>query len=614
MKSYEENNTKLLQVMDWNRRSDRGVKEVVIGYTLSRAIVDESMAGSLSDLAQTSDLKAGIRLMVSSSKLAIEIKQAVIQLVEESTYSNSKLAELLVTFKSLEYSLEDLERGMSALFQVLDELTASSVNELMLRLLNPTSGDFYDGTFGLGGTLIEAHQYANSVGGSLCLYGQELDEMNYYLGILRCYVLGISAQLKKGDVLKIPAFTKSDSTLKQFDYVAMHSPWGTYSEPVQLFENDDFGRFIYGLPGRANQEFLFLSHALRSLKPKGKAAFILPNGALFKGGVEGRIRKNIVAADLVEAVIALPDQVLTNTPLQFSLVIFNLNKEAKRKQKILFIDAKPLVEVNRRTRYLSEQAQQQIVSVYEKFENVEDFSQVVEVSNLKEANLLASEYLVKKGMEIEGFGWVNFDLEQAQKLANQMTLADKVMPYRGISLTSRHEPSENGEYAVINLSNVKDGKINVTELERYDFSEQTRVDSYLAKEGDLIVSCRGAQLKLAVVPKSDVPLVLSHNFIGLRMNEDVDVNYLKAYLESPIGQYLIQQKRTGTNVLTLNSRQLLEVPVILPTLNQQQQIIKAHENKKAKLEAQIQQLKQQLKQNELDLFQEMGLSNVMQIL
>lgn len=611
-RNYAENNKMLLQVLDWDRRSNRGVEEVVATYAIFRAVLEGSIIASLSEIAKALDIKEVIKGHLYTSTLLSDVQNAIMTIVEKSTYSNAKLSELLMMFKSLDYNLEELGNGVDELFINQDYTTTECVNELMIRLINPTSGDFYDGTSGFGGTLLAAYHYAKAHGKTLSLYGQELESMTQKMSVLRFYVLGINkVYLEGGDVIDHPAFTEDATQLKKFDYIAMHVPWGSLSGTPTLIENDPFGRFIYGTPGRQNQELLFLSHALASLKPNGKAALILPNGALFKSGMEERIRQKLIESDLIEAVIGIPEQVLTTRPLQFSLVLFNKNKSAERRHNILFINAESTVEVNRRQRLISDVGLNQIVKAVEQYQTIEDFSKEVSLNELNGSNLLVSEYLVKKGIEVEGYGYVTFNLEQAIALSKGMMLSDVATAYRGISLTSRHVPTEDGEYAVINLSNVKNGEVQLEELECYNFSTNTRVTGYLAQAGDLIVSCRGSQLKVAIVPKHDRPILVSHNFIGLRLNKRVEATYLKAYLESPLGQYFIHLKRTGTNVLTLHSRQLLEIPLILPAVNQQEEIIQAHIKKKEELEEELARLKQQLRRNELDLFDNMGFGNLM---
>ena len=611
-RNYAENNRMLLQVLGWDRRNNRGVEEVVATYAIFRAVLEGSIIASLSEIAKAVDIKEAIKGHVYASMLLSDVQNAIVTIVEKSTYSNAKLSELLLMFKSLEYNLEELGNGMNELFINQEYTTTECVNELMIRLINPTSGDFYDGTSGFGSTLLTAHHYAKVHGKTLSLYGQELESITQKMSVLRFYVLGINkVYLEEGDVIDHPAFTEDATQLKKFDYIAMHVPWGSMPGTPVLIENDPFGRFIYGTPGRQNQELLFLSHALASLKPNGKAALILPNGALFKSGMEERIRQNLIESDLIEAVIAIPEQILMTRPLQFSLVLFNKNKSTERRHNILFINAESTVEVNRRQRLISDVGLNQIVKAFEQYQTIEDFSKVVSLNELNGSNLLVSEYLVKKGIEVEGYGYVTFNLEQAIALSKGMMLSDVATAYRGISLTSRHVPTEDGEYAVINLSNVKNGEVQLEELECYNFSTNTRVTSYLAQAGDLIVSCRGSQLKVAIVPKHARPILVSHNFIGLRLNKRVEATYLKAYLESPLGQYFIHLKRTGTNVLTLHSRELLEIPLILPAVNQQEEIIQAHIKKKEELEEELARLKQQLRQNELDLFDNMGFGNLM---
>ena len=73
-----------------------------------------------------------------------------------------------------------------------------------------------------------------------------------------------------------------------------------------LMESDQFGRFVYGIATNSSADWGWIQHMISSLKLEGRMGIVLDQGALFRGGAEGKIRKNILEKDLVECVIALP--------------------------------------------------------------------------------------------------------------------------------------------------------------------------------------------------------------------------------------------------------------------------------------------------------------------
>ncbi|MDO9795324.1 N-6 DNA methylase, partial [Glaesserella parasuis] len=97
----------------------------------------------------------------------------------------------------------------------------------------------------------------------------------------------------------------------------------------------------YGIPPEGNANFAWLQHMIYHLSPNGRMALLLANGSMSSNtNNEGEIRKNILKADLVEAMIALPSQLFTNT--QIPACIWILNKNKARKGEVLFIDARQL--------------------------------------------------------------------------------------------------------------------------------------------------------------------------------------------------------------------------------------------------------------------------------
>lgn len=112
------------------------------------------------------------------------------------------------------------------------------------------------------------------------------------------------------------------------------SNWGT----EQL--KDDV-RWQYGMPPASNANFAWLQHMIYRLAPGGRMGMVLANSSLSsQSGGEGDIRKNIVNADLVDCIIAMPTQLFYTTQIPVSL--WFISKRKKQAGKTLFIDARKM--------------------------------------------------------------------------------------------------------------------------------------------------------------------------------------------------------------------------------------------------------------------------------
>ena len=123
----------------------------------------------------------------------------------------------------------------------------------------------------------------------------------------------------------------------------------------------------FNVPPASNANFAWLQHMIYHLAPAGKIGMVLANGSLSsQSGGEGEIRKNIINADLVECIIAMPTQLFYTTQIPVSL--WFLNKQKKQPGRTLFIDARKLgTMVSRKLRELTEDDIRKISDTYKSF-------------------------------------------------------------------------------------------------------------------------------------------------------------------------------------------------------------------------------------------------------
>ena len=133
---------------------------------------------------------------------------------------------------------------------------------------------------------------------------------------------------------------------KKFDYILANPPFNLEDWGQPALQDDI--RWQYGIPPATNANFAWIQHMIHHLAPNGRIGLVLANGALksMTGG-EDEIRKNIVDADLVEGIVALPGQLFYSTPIPVSL--WFITKTKRTPGKTLFVDARGLGHMEDRT-------------------------------------------------------------------------------------------------------------------------------------------------------------------------------------------------------------------------------------------------------------------------
>lgn len=276
--------------------------------------------------------------------------------------------------------------------------TPQEVVDIIVRYLKPQKGNtVYDPTCGSGGFLINAAKYCKSAyenSKAIRIYGQEDVWNTWAIANINMILHGLDAIVKKGDTIKDPKFTEEDNELaiKQFDLVMANFPfsqenWWKNGEPKKDAKGktvnkkdgspqleypgkedfkDPYERFEYGIPPFSNGDFAFLQHIIASLKDKGKAGVVCPQGVLFRGQPEKTeeedgqnrkaddeylIRRGFLQGkvdvngeftemhNVIDAIVVLPGNLFYGTTIPGSIMFFNKNKPADKKDKVLMVYA-----------------------------------------------------------------------------------------------------------------------------------------------------------------------------------------------------------------------------------------------------------------------------------
>ncbi len=266
--------------------------------------------------------------------------------------------------------------------------TPRSVVHLLGLVLDPHEGEtIYDPACGTGGMLLECVDHLkhnNEDYRTLKLFGQEKNLTSSSIARMNMFLHGIEDfQIFRGDTLRNPAFFEADG-LKTFDCVIANPPFSLKEWGAENWANDPFGRNIAGVPPKGNGDMAWVQHMIKSMNSTGRMTVVLPHGALFRKGAEGRIREAIIKQDMLEAVIGLGPNIFYGTQLAACVMVFKQNKAIDKKGKVLFIDASAQVRVGRAQNFLEPQHVTQIFNWYKAFTDVENYVKVTSLDDLKE--------------------------------------------------------------------------------------------------------------------------------------------------------------------------------------------------------------------------------------
>jgi type I restriction enzyme M protein len=283
--------------------------------------------------------------------------------------------------------------------------TPRSVVRLMVDILDPQEGDsVYDPTCGTAGMLLSVIAHVQANGGDPRtlfgkLYGQEKNVTTASVARMNLLLHGIDDfAIVQGDTLRQPAFTDpATGGLATYDCVLANPPFSLEQWGREVWESDPWGRAFAGLPTDSSGDYAFVQHMVKSMAPAtGRMAVVLPQGALFRGGVEGQIRRTLLESDRIEAVIGLAPNLFYGTGLAACILVLRQRKATERKGKVLIVDASALYRKGRAQNFLDPNHANTILGWFKNFSDVEDHARVVTLEEIaaEEWTLNISRYVL----------------------------------------------------------------------------------------------------------------------------------------------------------------------------------------------------------------------------
>lgn len=244
--------------------------------------------------------------------------------------------------------------------------TPASIVKLLVEMIEPFNGRVYDGCCGSGGMFVQSEKFVRNHQGNikdLSIFGQESNPTTLRLARMNLAIRGIDAKLELGDT-----FLNDRHPDLKADFILANPPFNVSDWSGEQLRDDI--RWKYGLPPVGNANYAWLQHFIHKLSPTGTAGIVLANGSMNSNtGGEGEIRKNMIEANIVDCMVALPAQLFYNTMIPACLWFLardrTNHKFRNRSNEILFIDARKLgTMINRRNKEFAPEDIAKIANTY----------------------------------------------------------------------------------------------------------------------------------------------------------------------------------------------------------------------------------------------------------
>lgn len=293
---------------------------------------------------------------------------------------------------SMGYVFEEIIRTYKSNAEAGDHYTPREVIELCVELMMAENiKDFkkegkiirvYDGCCGTGGMLTVTKRKLGELIGTderVRLFGQDNNPEAYAVCCAEMLMLGEDAKnIYEGNTL-----TEDHLRGEKFDILITNPPfgveWKTEKAVVEKELNSPNNRFVAGTPRVSDGQLLFLQNLLAKAEDGARIAIILNGSPLFSGDAgsgESEIRRYVLENNVLEAIVALPDQMFYNTGISTYIWILSKNKLKKRNKKVQLINAVDFWEpqkpsLGNKRKLISAKNRKKIVELYSKFENNE---------------------------------------------------------------------------------------------------------------------------------------------------------------------------------------------------------------------------------------------------
>lgn len=274
--------------------------------------------------------------------------------------------------------------------------TPGCIVKLLVEMIEPTKGRIYDPCCGSGGMFVQSLKFIDAHGGKrgqLSIFGQESNPTTWKLAKMNLAIRGMEGNLGE---MNADTFHNDQHKDLKADYILANPPFNISDWGRDRLKEDI--RWKLGLPSENNANYAWLQHMIHHLSPHGFAGIVLANGSLSSNqGTDKEIRKAMIEADLVDCIVALPNQLFYTTQIGACLWILSRSKRKngfkERIGETLFIDASKMGQmVSRVQKELEESEIEKISEAYHswksrakdsEYQNIQGFCKAVQRNEIE---------------------------------------------------------------------------------------------------------------------------------------------------------------------------------------------------------------------------------------
>lgn len=256
---------------------------------------------------------------------APKVAGRTLKLVKEAV-DRVKVADLAA---AADFALERLARSQGKLGADFG-FVGSRTTTLLANLASHSQhgGTLYDPACGIAAALLESVRQGARPSR---IVGHDINRQALKIAAQRAVLHGVNVELTCTDVLSDDV----DPALRA-DIIVLEPPFGQRLDASHRLTDP---RFDFGAPPRSSADTAWLQHAIAHLSDDGRAYVLSPQGTLFRGGEEGRIRAELVKQGCVEAIVGLPGKLLPHTSIPLALWVLRRPIREAATESVLFIDA-----------------------------------------------------------------------------------------------------------------------------------------------------------------------------------------------------------------------------------------------------------------------------------
>ena len=293
--------------------------------------------------------------------------------------------------------------------------TPRCVVRILVEMIEPYKGRVYDPCCGSSGMFVQSEEFIAAHGGSLgdiSIYGQESNYTTWRLAKMNLAIRGIDSQIAHGDTFHVDRHPDLKA-----DFILANPPFNISDWGGDRLRDDK--RWQYGAPPAGNANFAWVQHMVHHLSPTGIAGFVLANGSMSSNqSGEGDIRKNLIEADLVDCMVALPGQLFYATQIPVCLWFVSRNRKnhkyRDRRGEVLFIDARKLGQlVDRSHKELSAEEITRIATTYHAWRGEKEAGEYTDISGFCKVATL--EDICKHGYVLTPGRYVGSEAQEADE-------------------------------------------------------------------------------------------------------------------------------------------------------------------------------------------------------